>query len=104
MTGMFPRSSYVVTARFSIRQDSVSRMRVLVHDLTTMSRAEPGCILYHFAESAENNGIFSLYSVWRDEADFLKYTASPFVRAFNSTLAQGMLADPPVTETWQSLG
>lgn len=104
MTGVFPRSNHVVTSRFVIRPDSVSRMRVLAHDLTTTSRAEKGCVLYHFSESAEKEGVFSLFMIWRDEAAYQNYVSSPFVRAFNSNLAQGMLAEPPVTEVWHSLG
>ena len=42
MAGVFPRSNYVVTARFVIRPDSVNKMRVITHDLTSTSRAENG--------------------------------------------------------------
>jgi len=98
------RSNHVVTSRFAIRPDSSGRMRVLVHDLTTTSRAEKGCILYHFSESVEKPGIFFLCMIWRDETAYQRYAASPFVRAFTSTLAQGMLAEPTITETWRSLG
>lgn len=104
MTGVFPRSQYIVTTRFTLRPDASGRMRVLSHDLTTTSRASPGCTLYHFTESSEKPGIFFLYMIWRDEAAFRAYETSPFVRAFVSTLAQGMLAEPPVTEIWRSLG
>ena len=58
MTGVFPRSNYVVTARFVIRLDSVNKMRVITHDLTSTSRAEDGCILYHFSESWNVAGRF----------------------------------------------
>ncbi len=104
MTGLFPRSNHVVTARFVIRPDAVNNMRVLTHDLTTTARAEQGCILYHFSESAEKEGIFSLYMIWRDDSSYQHYAASPFVRAFNSILSQGMLTEPPVVEVWRSLG
>jgi quinol monooxygenase YgiN len=104
MTGVFPRSNYVVTARFVIRKDSVNNMRVVTHDLTSTSRAEQGCILYHFSESTEKEGIFSLYMIWRDEMAYRNYAGSPFVRAFNSILSQGMLTEPPIVETWRSLG
>ena len=104
MAGVFPRSNYVVTARFVIRLDSVNKMRVITHDLTSMSRAEDGCILYHFSESAEKEGVFFLYMIWRDESAYRHYAASPFVRAFNSILSQGMLTEPPVLETWRLLG
>jgi quinol monooxygenase YgiN len=104
MTGLFPRSNYVVTSRFVVRPDSVNTMRVLTHDLTTASRAENGCILYHFAESTEKEGVFSLVMIWRDEASYRRYAASDYVRAFTSNLATGMLEKPPVVEKWRSLG
>ena len=104
MTGLFPRSNFVVTARYRIRPDSVKTMRVIAHDLTTMSRAEAGCILYHFSESTELPGIFSLLMIWRDESGYQRYVATPYARAFNRTLSQEMLAEPPVIELWRSLG
>ena len=104
MTGVFPRSNYVVTARFVIRPDSVNNMRVITHDLTSTSRAEQGASCTISAESAEQEGIFSLIMIWRDEASYRQYASSPFVRAFNSILSQGMLTEPPVIETWRSLG
>jgi quinol monooxygenase YgiN len=79
-------------------------MRVITHDLTTASRAENGCILYHFAESTEKEGVFSLVMIWRDEASYQRYAASDYVRAFTSNLATGMLEKPPVVEKWRSLG
>jgi quinol monooxygenase YgiN len=104
MTGLFPRSNYVVTSRFVVRPESVNTMRVITHDLTTASRAENGCILYHFAESTEKEGVFSLVMIWRDEASYQRYAASDYVRAFTSNLATGMLEKPPVVEKWRSLG
>ena len=104
MAGLFPRSNIFVTARFVIRPDSVNNMRVIAHDLTTTSRAAEGCILYHFAESAEKEGVFSLTLVWRDEASYQRYAASDHMRVFTSILSAGMLENPPVYETWRSLG
>jgi quinol monooxygenase YgiN len=104
MTVLFPRSNYVVTARFVIRPEAVNNMRVITHDLTTTSRAEDGCVLYHFSESMEKEGIFSLVMIWRDESAYLRYASSPYVRAFNSIISQGMLAEPPVVEKWRPLG
>ncbi len=104
MTGVFPRSNLVVTARFVVRPDFVSKMRVITHDLTSASRAEKGCILYHFAESAEKEGVFFLLMIWRDEASYQRYATSDYVRAFSSNLSSGMLEKPPVIEKWRSLG
>jgi quinol monooxygenase YgiN len=104
MTGVFPRSNYVVTARFFVRPDFISKMRVITHDLTTASRAENGCILYHFAESIDKEGVFFLIMIWRDEASYQRYAASDYVRAFTSNLSSGMLERPPVVEKWRSLG
>jgi quinol monooxygenase YgiN len=104
MTGVFPRSNYVVTARFVIRPDFVSKMRVITHDLTSASRAENGCILCHFAESTEKEGVFFLIMIWRDEASYRQYAASDYVRAFTSNLSAGMLEKPQVIEKWRSLG
>lgn len=104
MAGVFPRSNYVVTARFVVRPDSVNRMRVLTHDLTTASRAERGCVLYLFSESRETEGIFFLISIWQDEASYQRYAATDYVRAFTANLASGMLEKPPAYAKWRSLG
>ena len=104
MTGVFPRSNHGVTVRYTVHPEEVSRMRVITHDLTSASRAEKGCVLYHFSESAEKEGVFFLIMIWRDEAAYRHYAASDYVRAFTSILAAGMLEKPPVVEKWRSLG
>jgi quinol monooxygenase YgiN len=104
MTGVFPRSNHVVTVRYTVLPDAVSRMRVITHDLTTASRAENGCVLYHFSESADKEGVFFLTMMWRDEAAYQHYAASDYVRAFTSILSSGMLDKPPVVDKWRSLG
>jgi quinol monooxygenase YgiN len=104
LTTVFPRSNLVVTARYPVQPESANRMRVISHDLTITSRAEEGCILYHFAESAEKEGIFSLFMIWRDEASYERYAGSDYIRAFNSILSAGMLSGSPVIEKWRSLG
>jgi quinol monooxygenase YgiN len=104
LTTVFPRSSVVVTARYPVRPESVNRMRVISHDLTTSSRAEEGCILYQFSESLEKEGVFSLFMIWRDEVSYERYAGSDYVRAFLSILSSGMLEKPPVIEKWRPLG
>ena len=104
MAPVFPRSNVVVTARYPIRPESANRMRVIAHDLTTASRAEEGCILYHFAESMEKEGVFSLFMIWQDEASYERYAGSDYVRAFNSILSSGMLSGSPIIEKWRPLG
>jgi quinol monooxygenase YgiN len=104
MTGVFPRSNFVVTVRFVTRPESAGRMRLITHDLTTASRAEQGCILYHFSEAADAEGVFFLFMVWKDDTSYRRYAASEYVRAFSSILSSGMLERPPVTEKWRSLG
>ena len=104
MAGVFPRSNYVVTARFIVRPDSVNRMRVLTHDLTTASRAARGCVLYLFSESRDTEGVFFLTTIWQDEASWERYAASDYVRGFAANLASGMLEKPPAYEKWRSLG
>jgi quinol monooxygenase YgiN len=77
---------------------------MITHDLTSSSRAENGCILYHFAESTDKEGIFFFIMIWWDEASYQRYARSDYVRAFTSILAAGMLERPPVMEKWRLLG
>lgn len=104
MAPLSPRSPVVVTARYPVRPESANRMRVITHDLTAASRAEEGCIRYHFAESVEKEGVFSLFVIWRDDASYKRYAGSDYVRAFNSILFAGMLSGAPVIEKWRPLG
>ncbi|MDD1683090.1 MAG: antibiotic biosynthesis monooxygenase [Methanoregula sp.] len=101
---VFPRSNVVVTARYPIGPESANRMQVITHDLTTASRAEEGCVLYHVAESMEKEGVFSLFMIRQDEASYERYAGSDYVRAFNSILSGGMISGSPVIEKGRPLG
>ena len=81
-----------------------NRMLVITHDLTTASRAEEGCVLYHFVKYMEKEGVFSLFMIWQDEASYERYAESGYVRAFNSILSGGMISGSPVIEKWRPLG
>lgn len=79
-------------------------MRLIARDLTLVSRAEDGCILYNFTESREEKNRFFLYMIWRDEDAFNRYGDIPLVRAFDSGIAKELLKKPYTLETWQLPG
>jgi len=99
-----PRSNLVVTLRLKVKPRSVNKMRVIAHDLIAASRVEDGCILYLITESADDETIFFIYMVWRDEESYKKHTESPYVRAFSNEIAREILEKRVVTDKWHSLG
>jgi quinol monooxygenase YgiN len=104
MTMHIPRTNVVITMRFRVKPAFVSRARVLAHDMMTASRTEDGCILYIMTESREDESLFLLFTVWRDEEAYEKHSSSPYVRAFDNEIAHEILEKRHTVEKWHSLG
>jgi len=104
MTMHIPRTNVVITMRFRVKPAFVSRARVLAHDMVTASRTEDGCILYIMTESREDESLFLLFTVWRDEEAYEKHSSSPYVRAFDNEISHEILEKRHTVEKWHSLG
>lgn len=67
---------YVCTARWVAREGEAGRVRELLRELVAASRAEPGNLAYHAAESTDDPATFRLFEVYADEAAFQAHVAS----------------------------
>ena len=104
MATAIPRSNLIVTLSLKVKPQSVSKMRVIAHDLIAASRGEDGCVLYLITESADDETKFFIYMVWLDEDAYKKHAESPYVRAFSNEIAREILAKRVMTDKWHSLG
>lgn len=93
----------VATVRIKVKPLSVSKMRILAHDLMTASRSEEGCLLYQITQSQADETLFFIYMVWQDEEAYRKHAAAPFVRAFDHEIAREILEKRFSIEKWHSL-
>ena len=67
---------YVCTALWIARDGEADRVRALLGELVAASRAEPGNLAYHAAESNDEPGTFRLFEIYADEAAFREHAAS----------------------------
>jgi quinol monooxygenase YgiN len=104
MTVHIPRTNVVITLRFRVKPAFISRARVLTHDMMIASRTEDGCILSVMTESREDEALFLLFMVWRDDEAYEKHSASPYVRAFDNEISREILEKRHTVEKWHSLG
>lgn len=72
--------AYVCTALWVAREGEADRVRALLRDLVEASRAEPGNLAYHAAESIEEPGTFRLFEVYADEEAFRTHAESDHFR------------------------
>ncbi|MGR2751909.1 putative quinol monooxygenase [Agromyces arachidis] len=72
--------AYVCTALWVARDGEAGTVRDLVRELVAASRAEPGNLAYHAAESNDEPGTFRLFEVYADEAAFEAHAASDHFR------------------------
>jgi len=103
MIRSIPRSYVVATVRIKVRPHSVAKMRVISHNLMEASRTEDGCILYQITQSQDDETLFFIYMVWRDEESYKNHAAAPYVRAFDHEIAREILEKRFVVEKWHSL-
>lgn len=72
--------AYVCTASWTAREGEAERVRALLRDLVGASRAEPGNLAYHVAESNDEPGTFRLFEVYVDEEAFRAHADSDHFR------------------------
>ena len=99
-----PPSNLAVTLRIKVRPNLVGKMRVIAHDLTTASRHEDGCLFYTISQSKEDESLFLISMIWRDEESYRKHAESPYVRAFGHEIARELLEKRVVKQLWHALG
>jgi quinol monooxygenase YgiN len=73
---MIPRCT--LTATLNARPDKREELIKLLHSFVAPSRAEPGCIDYHFHVSASNPNVFYFYENWMTRADLDRHLALPY--------------------------
>ncbi|KAA2261776.1 antibiotic biosynthesis monooxygenase [Solihabitans fulvus] len=64
------------------RPDRVEELRELLLSFVEPTRAEEGCLEYHFHTDTQNPDVFVFYEVWRSEADLDRHLALPHMREF----------------------
>ncbi|MFF2082224.1 putative quinol monooxygenase [Nocardia sp. NPDC058176] len=57
-------------------------LRELLLSFVEPTRAEPGCLEYHFHVDSENPSVFVFYEVWRSKDDLDQHLALPHMREF----------------------
>jgi len=98
------KSSIVATVRIKVKPMSVAKMGVIAHDLMAASRTETGCLFYQITQSRDDETLFFIYMVWRDEESYRRHTTSPYVRAFDHEIAREILEKRFAVEKWHPLG
>ncbi|MEU4414659.1 putative quinol monooxygenase [Nocardia salmonicida] len=62
-------------------------LRELLLSFVEPTRAEPGCLEYHFHVDSDDPSVFVFYEVWRSKADLDRHLALPHMQDFwNSRL------------------
>lgn len=96
-------ANHIVTRMVWVRPSSVNRMRVSARELVSASRSEEGCLSFFAAESLETDGLFLIFSAWRDKDAYETHRASPYVRAFESQVVPEILKESVRTQSWQKI-
>lgn len=61
---------YVVTAKWTARAGEEERVLEAIRELTPLSRAEPGCLVYRPNRDPEDGRVFFLYEEYADEGAY----------------------------------
>ncbi|MYW00842.1 putative quinol monooxygenase [Streptomyces sp. SID3343] len=64
------------------KPERAAELRELLLSFVEPTRAEPGCLAYHFHEDRADPDRFVFYEVWRSRADLDAHLALPHMAAF----------------------
>jgi quinol monooxygenase YgiN len=91
-----------IFARFHARSGGEADLEAAIREVMAPTRAESGCLEYHYFRSLRDAGLFYIHSRWRDEAAFERHAEQPHTARFIAR-AEG-LVDQPVEVTRAAMG
>ncbi|MGW6624541.1 putative quinol monooxygenase [Nocardia sp. NPDC055002] len=80
-------STYAMVGFAHPKPERRDDLRELLLSFVEPTRAEEGCLEYHFHVDSDDPSVFVFYEVWRSKADLDRHLALPHMRDFwNSRL------------------
>ncbi|PKV80677.1 putative quinol monooxygenase [Nocardia fluminea] len=80
-------STYALVGFAHPKPERRDDLRELLLSFVEPTRAEEGCLEYHFHVDSDDPSVFVFYEVWRSKADLDRHLALPHMREFwNSRL------------------
>ena len=71
-----------VSAKMTIREGEVPRVRAALEALLAPTRAEPGCIMFQPHLDTDNPRVILVYEQWADEAALLFHRETPHYKHY----------------------
>jgi quinol monooxygenase YgiN len=84
----------VIFTRLVARERRFDELHAVLEELTTASRAEPGCEVFAVHAARDEAGVLLGYEVFRDDAALAEHRASEAVARARGRL-DGLLVEPP---------
>ena len=81
----------IVQGAARVHPDQLPALRAAAAAMVTATRAEPGCIVYAFAEDVLEAGLLHIIEQWTDDAALAAHFATPHMAAFNAALGNAQL-------------
>ena len=78
---------------------------LIVEQVATVRRTEPGCLEYTACRSTSDPELFLFYELYEDDAAFDVHRRSPHLAAYRERReAEGLIAGPAQVETFRPIG
>jgi quinol monooxygenase YgiN len=72
----------IIEGSLTFREEDRDRVLAGLIDITTLSRADAGCVNYWWAEDLEDRNTFHFFECWESQATFDAHITSPHEIAF----------------------
>lgn len=70
----------VVRGSFRLPPDGRAEARQAMLQVIELTRDEPGCLAYSYAEDVSESGLFRVYEEWQDRAALDRHFTTPHMR------------------------
>jgi len=87
----------LVTGHFRLAPEAVEQARPYMAHVVTQSRAEPGCLAYHYGEDLIEPGLFRITEAWESREDLARHLGEPHMKAWQGERAAFGFADRTVS-------
>jgi quinol monooxygenase YgiN len=93
----------IVAGTLRVPPDRMAALRPAAEAVISATRAEPGCVVYSFAEDLLHLGLIRIYEIWNNREDLAAHGRAPHMSPWRQAVSEAGAYDRDI-RTFEASG
>ncbi len=93
----------IVAGTLRVPPDRMAALRPAAEAVISATRAEPGCVVYSFAEDLLDPGLIRIYEIWNNREDLAAHGRAPHMSPWRQAVCEAGAYDRDI-RTFEASG